>query len=510
MQTIRSLVPFLLIAALAAPAASQQINPPALPLVGTVQAHDFAFAPVANGGATLAVVAESVLRFPGRTFVQIEFDRVFLPDGGFLEITSLADGAQQLMSGPEFHVRRGHTAYFNGDAVRIRMFAAPHTEGNVAAVKTVSLGLAEILNPQTICGSTDDRVNSNERRSCRLLLRTGGGTSACTGWLISPTNCFATAGHCLDISGLTLVTAQFNVPQSNSNGSINNPPPSDQYDWEGVASALWTNGGVGNDWGVFRSLPNAVTSQHAGAVQGDYFRIGTPPSNGSPITITGNGSASGTRNLTTKTHTGPLSTQSSTTLCYATDTTGGNSGSPVIDANTNRAIGVHTHGGCTSTGGCNSGTNAGRSQFAAARAQICSTPGSYTTFGLPCAGSNGLPLLGNSGLPQIGVPFNVTLANARANSSTTLLVGLSNTQWAGLTLPFNLSVIGGIGCNLYASGDIQLGTATDAAGAASIPITFANNSALVGLLFYNQYVIFDPFNSLGLVFTNRGDGTVGG
>jgi hypothetical protein len=129
---------------------------------------------------------------------------------------------------------------------------------------------------------------------------------------------------------------------------------------------------------------------------------------------------------------------------------------------------------------------------------------------MPCAGSNGFPTLGNSGVPEIGVAFSVTLSSARPNAPSTLLVGLSNTQWAGLTLPFNLSVIGGIGCNLYASGDIQLGTTTNGAGAASIAITFATNTALIGLDFYNQYIVFDSFNALGLVFSNRGDGSVGG
>lgn len=42
---------------------------------------------------------------------------------------------------------------------------------------------------------------------------------------------------------------------------------------------------------------------------------------------------------------------------YVTDTTGGNSGSPVIWENTGQAVGIHTHGGCGSSGGQNSGTS---------------------------------------------------------------------------------------------------------------------------------------------------------
>ena len=43
---------------------------------------------------------------------------------------------------------------------------------------------------------------------------------------------------------------------------------------------------------------------------------------------------------------------------------GGNSGSPVVHEETGEAIGVHTHGGCSETGGSNSGTRIDRPDFA--------------------------------------------------------------------------------------------------------------------------------------------------
>jgi hypothetical protein len=46
-----------------------------------------------------------------------------------------------------------------------------------------------------------------------------------------------------------------------------------------------------------------------------------------------------------------------TALRYTVDTQGGNSGSPVIvEGGGNVAIGIHTHGGCSATGGSNAGT----------------------------------------------------------------------------------------------------------------------------------------------------------
>ena len=44
-------------------------------------------------------------------------------------------------------------------------------------------------------------------------------------------------------------------------------------------------------------------------------------------------------------------------ILHDCSTLGGNSGSPVIWEQMNQAVGIHTHGGCTSSGGQNSGTS---------------------------------------------------------------------------------------------------------------------------------------------------------
>src|SRR5690606_34407721 len=58
-----------------------------------------------------------------------------------------------------------------------------------------------------------------------------------------------------------------------------------------------------------------------------------------------------------QTSTGPFDSLNGTTLAYVSDTTGGNSGSPVILHGTDQAVGIHTHGGCSSSGGSNKGTS---------------------------------------------------------------------------------------------------------------------------------------------------------
>jgi hypothetical protein len=84
-----------------------------------------------------------------------------------------------------------------------------------------------------------------------------------------------------------------------------------------------------------------------------------PPTSttGNQIRITGFGVDTGTANQTNQTHVGALSSITTSALSYTADTTGGNSGSPVIWENQGVAIGIHTHGGCTTSGGSNSGTS---------------------------------------------------------------------------------------------------------------------------------------------------------
>jgi hypothetical protein len=158
---------------------------------------------------------------------------------------------------------------------------------------------------------------------------------------------------------------EFNVPLSTATGSIVHPGPDDQYAID--ASSVLTNGGlgVGDDWGYYGVFPNSNTGLTPFQAQGGRFTLTTPPPfNGShQIRITGYGTRSTPAqwNQVQETHLGPWVTFTGTTVQYATDTTGGNSGSPVIHEPTGNAIGIHTHGGCSSSGGQNSGTGANHS-----------------------------------------------------------------------------------------------------------------------------------------------------
>ncbi|NJL27170.1 MAG: hypothetical protein HC897_04415 [Thermoanaerobaculia bacterium] len=119
---------------------------------------------------------------------------------------------------------------------------------------------------------------------------------------------------------------QFNVPLSQSSSAIVHPAPQHQYSIN-QSSRQFVNGGVGNDWGIFAVFNN---------------------------------------------------------------TQGGNSGSPVIDGNTSRAVGVHTHGGCTASGGNNNGTSTFNTALwnalGVSSGGVPATPASLTVLGESCYG----------------------------------------------------------------------------------------------------------------------------
>ncbi|MEM1448907.1 MAG: hypothetical protein AAGI22_07325 [Planctomycetota bacterium] len=349
------------IALLAAQAASAQVEAPSFTNVPYVHDTGWVAAPAAPSGRAaggpLEMVASFTVEQKGAEWLRLYFSDVALAGdllagtGGELRMLALEDGGFQRMNALEVERWQRSTAYFNGDTVVVEVWARPGTGKSRVQLDVVDMGVPPQLDSRSICGPTDDRIPSTDPRAGRLL------PVGCTAWLIDDcAGCFLTAGHCTG----NISVVEFNVPPSSGSGSINHPGPEDQYPVDG--SSLQSNGGqgVGNDWAYFGTFENGMTGMTAADAQGSTFSLTPPPPVGSAtIRITGFGTDNTppTRNQTQQTNTGPLVTNSGTTVQYRADTTGGNSGSPVIWEENGTAVGIHTHGGCGSGGGQNSGTS---------------------------------------------------------------------------------------------------------------------------------------------------------
>ncbi len=316
---------------------------------------------VRNRGSERAVTFSESVKVESASWLRLFFSRADLAqvagrtDGTVLRITSFKDGAVQHHTAATLAQWQRSSAFFNGDEVRVEVIADPEAASSRVQITEVMAG--DPAAPQeTICGPLDDRLLSFDARAARVV------PVGCSIWLIDDAEgCFLTAGHC---AGDSLSVVEFNVPLSNPDGTVNHPAPADQYAVD-LSSIQSIAAGVGNDWGYFGAFPNSETQLTPIEVQGTSYVLGTvpPAPGGETIRITGYGTVTGTQgtpldwNQVQKTHTGPLTGSTGTSLQYEVDTTGGNSGSAVLNDDNNTAIGIHTHGGCTAGGGANNGTS---------------------------------------------------------------------------------------------------------------------------------------------------------
>ncbi len=468
--------------------AAQQAFHPTLRLA--VQ-HDSGY--LGNSGAVAAVVwAQDVYGADG-DWLQVRFRDTNLPAGSKLRIHAPTKPEWvQWHDAGSLRDYQGYSCQFLGPVLRVELLAAPGTTGNRALIdQVVRLQVGAVAEVDSICGTSDDRALSADVRACRI-------NSSCTAWLFSP-YAVGTAGHCMSSTSGQIL--HFNVPLSSSTGSTVPAAPMDQYAMEPFHQFL--NSGVGADWSVSAAVRNSNTGMFPGERQGSWYTVDNPPGTVSGVNIritgygTGNGNTgSATANQAQKTHVGSrVSTSNATALAYNADTTGGNSGSPVIHEQTGSVIGVHTHGGCNSTGGANSGTQSSRADFAAARAAVLAlhVVGEKVTFGTGCGSPSGVPAIAGIGIPEKGRTLSIRASGLSTSGSYfgSLVIGFDNTTWSQGALPASLANYGLAGCQLYVRPDIS-DTLFSVNGEAARNISVPNTTAVVGSVTFFQYFAYDP------------------
>jgi hypothetical protein len=284
-------------------------------------------------------------------WIRLYFGDVKLGPGSFLRLQSELDGEVQELDAEALERWSRSSAYFNGEAVTVQVVAAPGTT-NRLIVERVASAPGVPTESCGICGS-DDRVSSGELWSARLL------PAGCTASIFDDQSCAVSAGHC--ISGSMVL--QFNVPPSSANCNINMPPVADQFP---VASFLFSNGGVGQDWSVMTTGVNNL-GQKAFQRYGVFKPIaGSPPAVGQPLQIWGYGvDDTCTLSQTQQTSVGSVTAVSTTLINHDVDATFGNSGSGIVRSGS-EILAIATHCPCP-----NWATRVDHPSFAAARASLC-------------------------------------------------------------------------------------------------------------------------------------------
>ena len=126
-------------------------------------------------------------------------------------------------------------------------------------------------------------------------------------------------------------------------------------------------------------------------------------------------------------------------------------------------------------------------------------------FGLTgdgCPTAVGVPGL-TATTPRIGTTMTLTIDNLGAAPGALVVLGLSNQDYLGNPIPFDLGLIGLPGCNLYQSADsINLTIAT--AGEATFDLLIPVQPALLNNSVYCQGVAIDVVPFLQFLGTTRG------
>jgi len=390
--------------------AQQQVTSPV-----RLQPYVLESGPQQYRGPETAPTFRATISIPDAAWMRVRFKDAVLGERSYLTITSLKDGSQQRLDAVTLKQWRNISAFFNGNAVEVALHAAPGDNGVLFRVEELLIGepkrasasAASIAAPDSICGSTDERVRSNHPAVGRTVALFGTPpitTAWCTGWIIS-NGAHLTAGHCNDPGELEIL--EFNVPSSLADGTPAFATADNQY--AVVRSSVTShNNGMGDDWTVFNVYANSNTGQLPVHAQDAFIRVALAaddsPANvrvtgygvDGPAPLFGDGGALNSDNQTQQTHSGSYLTEFSGTppkvwLEYLVDTQAANSGSPVTHTVNNTAIGIHTNGGCDPTppASGNAATSFANSDLATAIRTFPGWPVIYVDNGHPAGTMSG-------------------------------------------------------------------------------------------------------------------------
>jgi hypothetical protein len=203
---------------------------------------------------------------------------------------------------------------------------------------SMMLELALSANLYSMCGADDRIPSAIGAVGYAEAFNPEQNPGTCTVTLIGD-NCAISAGHCLPVLGRVRFGENF--------GSSTNEYEVD----ERFVRALSTR--IGNDWAVFRLLPNHITGKLPGQEYG-FIRLETDAT--APLPFQLNVTAIGVKDelesapLTQFSASGQVLWDSERILYHDVDTGSGSSGAILIDEISGKGYAIHTHGGCDSMG----------------------------------------------------------------------------------------------------------------------------------------------------------------
>jgi hypothetical protein len=237
---------------------------------------------------------------PNTTFLRLYFRGTQLGEGSYLVLEG-TDGTRQELRKPDLENWHNSSAYFNGQSVRVSLFAAAsdHNVVNIDSLKVnggpanPAKGTRRAAPPQPGARSSAVAaagVSTVTYPYAKAVGRfTNGIESYGTGW-IAPNGAIVTSAYILSrLEDLSYDVIEFNVPPSNGT-TVQHPSPQDQYPLSTATNKMIAyttivpvkiskelESVLVNTYAILTPLPNS-TGLRPGERQQEYFRIATNPS----------------------------------------------------------------------------------------------------------------------------------------------------------------------------------------------------------------------------------------
>ncbi|PWR07288.1 hypothetical protein DKT68_19685 [Micromonospora acroterricola] len=345
---------------------SNQFSAEGVTTIGELRTVDSSLSYAPNG-------ATQIIQHPGATYVKVHFSSLRLAQGDYVTVSS-RDGKESHRY--DRHLNRatgsdyttdGQPGFWamsvEGDTAVVTLHSSRPSRGSAATIDRFWRGYdrteiaAHNFSTQSVC-STDARrdvvcyQNSHPTeyargRAVARLLISGGGL--CTTWRVGNTNRMLTNKHCFSTqSAVSGSEMQFNYQCATCGGA--NPGAGTKV--SGATLYRVSSGGSNQlDYTLF-SVNNFAAIQGFGTL----YLATSATSNGTRIYVPGHGDGSAKRlSIYEDTQNGATcavrnANYNTWNISYSCDTSGGNSGSPVLNAS-HRVIALHHLGGCPSNQG---------------------------------------------------------------------------------------------------------------------------------------------------------------
>lgn len=345
---------------------SNQFSAEGVTTIGELRTVDSSLSYALNGRTQL-------IQHPGATYVKVHFSSLRLAHGDYVTVSS-RDGKESYRY--DRHLNRatgsdyttdGQPGFWamsvEGDTAVVTLHSSRPSRGSAATIDRFWRGYdrteiaAHNFSTQSVC-STDARRDvvcyqnshpteyAHGRAVARLLISGGG---LCTTWRVGNTNRMLTNKHCFSTqSAVSGSEMQFNYQCATCGGA--NPGAGTKV--SGATLYRVSSGGSSQLDYTLYSVNNFAAIQGFGTL----YLATTATSNGTRIYIPGHGDGSAKRlsiyedtqnGATCAVRNGNYNTWN---ISYSCDTSGGNSGSPVLNAS-HRVIALHHLGGCPSNQG---------------------------------------------------------------------------------------------------------------------------------------------------------------